>query len=210
MGNREKLLVGAKQCVLENGYRRTTARDIATTAGVSLAAIGYHFRSTQALLTEAILDGIGDWAERFEEVLADQALRDLNSMDRFEAVWTGVIETLDGYRGYLAASYEVMPQLEHNDILREQMTTAVHGAREGLTGLFLDVDVSAEPGLVGTAGSLYYAIMSGVITQWLIDPERAPSGADLAAGLRAVITGTTSPGNRPSGRKPRQSVWPPD
>jgi hypothetical protein len=39
MGNRDALLSAAKKCLLEKGYNRTTARDIASAAGVSLAAI---------------------------------------------------------------------------------------------------------------------------------------------------------------------------
>src|SRR6185437_10410782 len=50
MGNREDLLEGAKRCLLEKGYRATTARDIAAASGVSLAAIGYHFGSKEALM----------------------------------------------------------------------------------------------------------------------------------------------------------------
>jgi AcrR family transcriptional regulator len=42
VGNREQLLEAAKRCLYEKGYSRTTARDIATAANVSLAAIGYH------------------------------------------------------------------------------------------------------------------------------------------------------------------------
>ena len=42
--------------MLEKGYARTTARDIASAAGVSLAAIGYHFSSKEALLTEMLSD----------------------------------------------------------------------------------------------------------------------------------------------------------
>jgi hypothetical protein len=38
-------------------------------------------------------------------------------------------------------------------------------------------------------GSLYQALMSGVVVQWLADPERAPSGDDLANALR-IITAT--------------------
>ena len=33
MGNREALLEGAKRCLLEKGYSRTTARDIADEIG---------------------------------------------------------------------------------------------------------------------------------------------------------------------------------
>ncbi|MGH3648185.1 MAG: TetR/AcrR family transcriptional regulator, partial [Micromonosporaceae bacterium] len=50
MGNREALLEGAKRCFHEKGYARTTARDIAQASGVSLAAIGYHFGSKEALM----------------------------------------------------------------------------------------------------------------------------------------------------------------
>jgi hypothetical protein len=33
-------------------------------------------------------------------------------------------------------------------------------------------------------GSLYLALLPGVMAQWLIDPEHAPSGRDLAEALR--------------------------
>ncbi|HEX2186549.1 MAG TPA: TetR/AcrR family transcriptional regulator, partial [Chloroflexota bacterium] len=38
-----------------------------------------------------------------------------------------------------------------------------------------------------TAGSFYQALLSGVLVQWLIDPSRAPSGHDLAEGVRRVL-----------------------
>ena len=55
MGNREQLLDGALACLYDKGYARTTARDIASAAGVSLAAIGYHFGTTEVLLNAALL-----------------------------------------------------------------------------------------------------------------------------------------------------------
>ena len=54
MGNREELLRGAKQSLVENGWGRSTVRAIADAAGVSHAAIGYHFGSREALLTQAL------------------------------------------------------------------------------------------------------------------------------------------------------------
>ncbi|GAA5003457.1 hypothetical protein GCM10025734_40840 [Kitasatospora paranensis] len=64
MGNREDLLAGAKRCLYEKGYGRTTARDIASAAGVSLAAIGYHYGSKEALLTQATIQALGEWGTR--------------------------------------------------------------------------------------------------------------------------------------------------
>src|ERR1700735_991455 len=69
MSNRDALLLAAKKCLLEKGFNRTTARDIASEAGVSLAAIGYHFSSKEALLTEALLLACGDWDKDFRRLL---------------------------------------------------------------------------------------------------------------------------------------------
>jgi AcrR family transcriptional regulator len=61
MGNREALLEGAKRCLLEKGYAKTTARDIADAAGVSLAAIGYHYGSKESLLEQAFMAAMEEW-----------------------------------------------------------------------------------------------------------------------------------------------------
>ncbi len=72
MSNRDALLLAAKKCLLEKGYNRTTARDIASAAGVSLAAIGYHFASKDALLTEALLLAFGEWDQELQQGSADR------------------------------------------------------------------------------------------------------------------------------------------
>jgi hypothetical protein len=41
-------------------------------------------------------------------------------------------------------------------------------------------------------GSLHQALVSGVLVQWLIDPERAPSAAELAAGMQAMADQITA------------------
>lgn len=53
MGHREDLLEGAKRCLLEKGFVRTTARDIVKESGANLASIGYHYGSKDALLAQA-------------------------------------------------------------------------------------------------------------------------------------------------------------
>jgi len=35
-------------------------------------------------------------------------------------------------------------------------------------------------------GSLHQALVSGVLVQWLVDPDRAPSPADLAQAMSAI------------------------
>jgi AcrR family transcriptional regulator len=187
MGNREALLEGAKKCLSEKGYARTTARDIAAAAGVSLAAIGYHFGTTEALLNEAVFAGIGQWAEELGRLLAEQAGNDGTMLEKFEAVWTRVIQSFADHRGVLAASYEIMVRAEEVPEVRRRLA-AMEDARIALAELFTDVDAQAEPERARQVGSFYYAILSGLMTQWLVDPDNAPSGSDLAAALGEVLS----------------------
>jgi AcrR family transcriptional regulator len=188
MGNREALLEGAKKCLSEKGYARTTARDIAAASGVSLAAIGYHFGTTEALLNEAVFAGIGQWAEELGRLLAEQAGNDGTVLEKFEAVWTRVIQSFANHRGVLAASYEIMVRAEEVPEVRRRLAAAMEGARIALAELFTDVDAQAEPERARQVGSFYYAILSGLMTQWLVDPDNAPSGSDLAAALGEVLS----------------------
>jgi AcrR family transcriptional regulator len=64
VGNREDLLKGARECLLEKGYLQTTARDISNASGVGLAAIGYHFGTKEALLQEAMVEANQEWGQR--------------------------------------------------------------------------------------------------------------------------------------------------
>jgi hypothetical protein len=39
---------------------------------------------------------------------------------------------------------------------------------------------------VATVGAVQMALMSGVLTQWLVDPATAPTAEQIAAGVRAL------------------------
>src|SRR6202012_1037387 len=111
MGNREALLTAAKQCLLEKGYNRTTARDIASAAGVSLAAIGYHFASKDALLTEALLLAFSEWDQELQQVLATTLPRNVTPAERFEATWARLIATFETHRPLWVANFEIFAQM---------------------------------------------------------------------------------------------------
>ena len=55
MGHKDDLLDGAKRCLYEKGYARTTARDIVAASGTNLASIGYHYGSKENLLNAALM-----------------------------------------------------------------------------------------------------------------------------------------------------------
>ncbi|HEX4742745.1 MAG TPA: TetR/AcrR family transcriptional regulator [Caulobacteraceae bacterium] len=186
MGNREELLVGAKRCLRAKGFARTTARDIAAASGVSLAAIGYHFGSKEALLTRALVEATGEWVEELGRVLASDLDADATPIERFELTWTRLLGLFRGHRQLWAANFEVSPYVETMPEVRAVMASAQEAARLGLARLFLGLDEITDPEGARDAGAFYYALLAGVIIQWLVDPDRAPSATQLARGLRII------------------------
>lgn len=191
MGNRDELLAGAKRCLRSKGFARTTARDIASAAGVSLAAIGYHFGSKEALLTQALVEATGEWVDELAHILASDLNATTTPMERFELTWRRLLELFGAHRQLWAANFEISPYIDTMPEVRGVMATAQQQARLGLARLFLGIDDALDPKSAQDAGALYYAMLAGVMTQWLVDPEHAPSARELANGLRIVISGGT-------------------
>ncbi|KUL39491.1 TetR/AcrR family transcriptional regulator [Actinoplanes awajinensis] len=188
MGNREALLEGAKRCLAEKGYARTTARDIATAAGTSLAAIGYHYRTTEALLNAALFEVMQEWGDEMARALATDDLADAGPLERFEAVWIRIIDSFRTHRSLWAMQLEALTQSQHQPEVRAQLAEGLSAARLGLAELFDVSPAPSSPALNAAVGAFHQALLTGVLTQWLIDPDQAPSAADLTAALRRLAT----------------------
>ncbi|HKA98613.1 MAG TPA: TetR/AcrR family transcriptional regulator [Streptosporangiaceae bacterium] len=187
MGNREALLAGAKRCLIEKGYARTTARDIAAASGVSLAAIGYHFGSKEALMNQAIYEFVGEWGEEVQRALNAEGALDAEPLERFESIMGRTIESFSGpARGMWAAQLELMGPMEQNEELRTFLAKVQSVAADGLAELFLGIDPARDPEAARTAGSVLHALFIGVIVKWFLDPKQALSAPELTEGLRLV------------------------
>ena len=188
MGHRERLLDGAKRCLYEKGYGQTTARDIVAASGTNLASIGYHFGTKEALLNAAVLEAIDEWGNELERIFQDVPEVDAEPMGRFEAIWERVIESFETHRTLWLSSFEAFAQAERSPELREQLAEGQEQGRYGLVALFQGVDEHAvHETQARTVGSFYLALVSGLMVQWLVDPKRAPSSADVADALRTIV-----------------------
>ncbi|MEU5863327.1 MULTISPECIES: TetR/AcrR family transcriptional regulator [unclassified Nonomuraea] len=192
MGNREDLLAGARRCLEEKGWGRTTVRDIATASGVSMAAIGYHFGSREALLNAALVEAMDEWGHQVGAALSaldGAGDADEPSAERFETMWAQLIGSINEHRTLWLANLEALVQAEYSPELREQL---VAGQREGRRGMAAQLTGRPEEelaeGEVRAVGSVQLALLLGVMAQWLNDPRAAPSAADVLEGLRAITT----------------------
>ena len=201
MGNREALLLAAKKCLLEKGYNRTTARDIASAAGVSLAAIGYHFSSKDALLTEALLLAFGEWDQDLQQALRTTVSADVAPAKRFEATWAKVIATFETHRPLWVANFEIFAQMVSQPETREFLASHLQTARTGLAAMFLNQEESSISDRTSrTIGTFHHVLLSGLILQWLIDPASALSAKDLTETLR-VTAGLLQSGRKAVGSR---------
>jgi AcrR family transcriptional regulator len=184
MGNREALLAGAKQCLLAKGYDRTTVRDIAAAAGgVSMAAIGYHFGSREALLLEALIRALEEWGEAVGGMIAQAATPAAVTAQTWDRILRGSREQ----RALWMASFEALLQSERSPELREILARGQQEGRRGVTAWLSGIDEDAVPdNLVRSLGSVQMALMSGIVSQSLLDPENAPTGAEIVRGLREL------------------------
>jgi AcrR family transcriptional regulator len=186
MGHRERLLDGAKQALLERGFARTTARDIVAASDTNLASIGYHWGSKDALLTAAMIEAVGEWGDEVERILLASPRED--RFEQMEVIWNGAVDSIRRERALWTASVEILTVAERDPALRAQLGEALERARGGLTQM--TGGDPADPEQRRGLGSLVLAIMEGLLMQQLIDPERAPSGTDLARAIRSLATET--------------------
>ncbi|MFI9243143.1 TetR/AcrR family transcriptional regulator [Streptomyces sp. NPDC053086] len=190
MGHREDLLEGAKRCLLEKGFLRTTARDIVKESGTNLASIGYHYGSKAELLVQAYVSLIEGVGERFDPGLGGKVTQPPGSLERFQEVWTSVIRTVPESRAIWLLSFELMFQDERLEEVRKLLAAAQLEGRVGLTALFSGVpEADLDPAAAETEGRLYQTLLNGLMVQWLFDPDSASTAEQLTEGLRRVMRG---------------------
>ncbi|MFD8546694.1 TetR/AcrR family transcriptional regulator [Streptomyces sp. NPDC059649] len=192
MGHREDLLEGAKRCLLEKGYARTTARDIVAASGANLASIGYHYGSKDALMRQAVIASSEEWGAGMAEApaAAEGTRASADPLERFAESWDRVLQRIAEEPEFIAAQVEVLGLLPRDEGLREAIGAVLPEGGEGLVALFEgvpDTEVDAEAARI--VGPFYQALLTGLMVQSLITPDTLPTGHDLAEALRRVSAG---------------------
>ncbi|MCP2164473.1 TetR/AcrR family transcriptional regulator [Goodfellowiella coeruleoviolacea] len=185
MGNREDLFEAAKQCLREKGYDRTSVRDIATAADVSTAAIGYHYGSREALLSQALFALLDEWGDSLGRALAAKPGDD--EVRGFARMWDGLVEQFAAHPDLWLATVELFLQAQRQPELRARLSAGTEQGRRGMAAILRGVpeDEVAERD-TRTLGMVQMALMSGVMIQSLSDPANAPTAAEVLTGLRAL------------------------
>ncbi|MET8328047.1 TetR/AcrR family transcriptional regulator [Streptomyces sp. NPDC005181] len=191
MGHREDLLEGAKRCLLEKGYARTTARDIVAASGTNLASIGYHYGSKEALLNLAFLQLTEEWGDRVTVPAGESEDSGVPGapLDQFRAAWEQVIASYPQSRAIWKLQMEVVSRLDVDPELQKALAGPQEEGRYGLAENMLGIDPETDPEKARVVGLFCQALLAGVMVQWMVDEETAPSAQDLTDGLKAILEG---------------------
>jgi AcrR family transcriptional regulator len=170
MGNRDDLLRGARECLVELGYARSTAREIAARSGTSLAAIGYHFGSTEALLHAAITDGFREWRASFAGAV-EQAGQD--GGDALAAIGRQLDRLFEEQRSLFVVFLEAIALADRDPDAVAGASAGYREDREAIAGLVALVRGSSRRD-DGLLASTLLAVVDGLFVQHVLDPEGAP------------------------------------
>ncbi|GAB3740207.1 TetR/AcrR family transcriptional regulator [Microlunatus parietis] len=185
MSQRDDLLDAARRLLVEKGYDRTTARDLAAAAGSHLGSIGYHFGSKDALMTEATLLAQGAWGS-----MVDQALAAANAASpgrRIEICIDTLAAAVKEQRGILVASAQAMTKTAFDDELHRTLAEVHADARTDFAALALGTPRDQiDDHTARTLGSTVHALIVGFSMQLLIDEDSVPSGSEVAQAIRTL------------------------
>ena len=89
------------------------------------------------------------------------------------------------------ATFDIFTVAQRDPEVRAAVADGLEDGRKLWARLLYGVD-DADEEKTRAIGSLHQALVSGVLVQWLIDPERAPSPADLAAAMATIAAQVTA------------------
>jgi AcrR family transcriptional regulator len=185
MSQRDDLLTAAKKLLVEKGYHRTTARDIAAASGAHLGSIGYHYGSKDGLMTAAALEAQGEWGDAIDAALAAAAAA--SPTQRLRIAVDELTAAMTRQREVLVAGVQAYAQAAFDESIHQTLATATAGARTDLAAGVLgidpsDIDADTNQGL----GSVVHALIAGLSLQAFLDPESLPTGAQVVQAVRVL------------------------
>ncbi|MDR2997723.1 MAG: TetR/AcrR family transcriptional regulator, partial [Microbacterium sp.] len=172
MGNREKLLRAARECLLSLGYERTTVRHLVAASGANQASISYHFGSQEQLLSTVLRDLNREWADvLFSALGPDPAEGQLSDPLDHEELWKRVIDSIQANPSLWFVNFESLSSARMDDDIRSTILEGQRLARRGLAAAFEGApSASPEDDSADLVGSYYYSLLVGIAAQAIIDP----------------------------------------
>lgn len=186
---RQVILDEASRLIMKQGVKGTSLADIARQTGISKGTLFYHFAAKNDLVYEVT----DQHFSRITRKLVDAAA-DMRESQSPEEMLNAAMKTIvtDARRGRLNL-YLLADAVTDNEELRLRFRDKYREYRQ-MVQEFLSVAMQVEVDeRLEAISSLYVAVLNGLITQWLIEPDDTPVEA-IAELMAALITATREQG----------------
>jgi AcrR family transcriptional regulator len=182
--NRAKLVEGTLRCLERLPPERITARVIAAEAGANVASITYHFGSKDALVTEAVIEGLDRWLAEIAEGLGD--IRSQAPATRYRRAAEVMEATRRRHTGLARNFIGALAKAQHDPVIADMLAAGFRRTRPSVASLLgLGADQTGRD-----AAGLVLALFDGLLFQALLDPDLAIEGQRMKraqARLRRVL-----------------------
>ncbi|WP_174186163.1 TetR/AcrR family transcriptional regulator [Nocardia barduliensis] len=189
MGNREDLLAGARKVIVERGVAKATARDIAAAAGVSLAAIGYHFGSKDQLITEALTDSLGTAiGDSMEAKIREGS--GVAPLAAFAALWNAMPAVFTENGDSMLASLENLVRVARSPESQKFFAQSLPGAYRDMADGLREAHPQLSEDQAMAIAELNFVLVQGLgVLQTIVPQASLPDGDRLARAV-AALAGT--------------------
>ena len=178
---RAELIAAASRLFKEQGYERTTVRDLAQAVGMQSGSLFYHFRTKEEMLVAVMAAGIGELTDRLEDALAQAK----TPLDRLKTLFRVHLETLLGDdKGALSVLLYEWPSL--SDKARAELIKLRNGYEKDWQDV---LDEAAAAGLVHKDTRLLRKLLLGGL-HWTIQwykPDGGKTPLELADAMLELV-----------------------
>ena len=110
-------------------------------------------------------------------------------MERLRAAWIQLADTFEQNRPLLVAFIEALAQAQRSEELRDELAALYEDSRRAISHMISAAlgNGGPDPEHTRACASFLIAVSEGLMLQWLVSPEHAPSGEQVIAGLENAI-----------------------
>jgi AcrR family transcriptional regulator len=160
----------------EQGYEKTSLREIAERLDVTKAALYYHFKSKEDIIRSLVEDYFG----QIDELIAWARTQPAAAQTRGEI--------LRRYVGIVAEGDEVFRMLQHNQAAVHSLAAAKNRSelfRERMSAL---IDLLTGPGAPLTERLRAAMALGGISVGWMFFADQSPDRDELRAAVLGIAT----------------------
>jgi len=172
---RGQIIRAARACFSRKGYHRTTMDDIVRESGLSKGSIYWYFEGKKALFL-AVLD---EWLEQLDRSLSELVETSLPVGEKLRQVAQVLVTVADTSRDMVPILLDFWAETPHDPQITQRLAE-VYAEYRRLVRFIVQMGITSGELRsldVDQVATILCGIYSGLLLQWILEPETVPWSA---------------------------------